>query len=179
MTRKLYATICLSFVAVMLLSDFKATEAQMDHAHSGPVMNYHRIDERLVTGGHLIDDGAAALGEQGIDIVIDLRDDSPRGEAQRFAEHGIRWVNVPVEWSDPRPEDFQRFAELMNEHRGEHVLVQCAANYRASAMTYLYRVVVEGVPEEKALADMRAIWNPDENRTWRAYISDIKEAAPE
>ena len=64
----------------------------------------------------------------------------------------------------------------MREHQQDHVLVQCAANYRASAMTYLYRVVVENVPEKEAEEDLHAIWNPDENDTWRDYINVIKSA---
>jgi len=150
--------------------------AQMDTAHSGPVMNYHRVNDRLVTGGHLLDGGTSALAEQGVNVVIDLRDDPPSGESERFAEQGIEWINIPVDWRDPRRVDFDRFSETMREHQDDHVLVQCAANYRASAMTYLYRVVVENVPEDEANDDLRAVWDPNENDTWREYINDIKTA---
>ena len=152
------------------------TGAQMDSAHSGPVMNYHRVNDRLVTGGHLLDGGSAALKGQGVNVVIDLRDDSPSGEKERFAEQGIEWINIPVEWRDPNKTDFERFSETMRDHQGDHVLVQCAANYRASAMTYLYRVVVEGVPEDEAQEDLNAVWDPNDNDTWREYIDDIKAA---
>lgn len=148
--------------------------AQEDSAHSGPVMNYHRVDDRLVTGGHLLDDGVTTLKEQGVKVVIDVRDDSPSGEKERYAEQGIEWINIPIEWRDPKKADFERFSEVMHEHQDDHVLVQCAANYRASGMTYLYRVVVEKVPEEDAAKDMLAVWDPDDYDTWRKYISDIK-----
>ena len=168
-----------SFLAVVsslaALSGCSA-DAQMNTEHSGPVMNYHRVNERLVTGGHLLDGGTAALKEQGVKVVIDLRDKSPSGEKERFAKQGIEWINIPVEWSDPRAADFDRFSASMREHQQDHVLVQCAANYRASAMTYLYRVVVENVPEEEAEEDLHAVWNPDENDTWSEYIIDIKAA---
>jgi len=150
--------------------------AQLDSPHSGPVMNYHRVNDRLVTGGHLLDGGTAELKNQGVTVVIDLRDDSPSGEKVRFAEQGIEWINIPVEWRDPRKADFERFSEAMSEHQEDHVLVQCAANYRASAMTYLYRVVVENVPEDEATEDLHAVWDPDDNDTWREYIDDIKMA---
>jgi len=148
--------------------------AQMKDEHSRPVMNYHRVNDRLVTGGHLLDGGTATLKEQGVKVVIDLRDEPPSGEKERFAKQGIEWINIPVEWSDPRAADFDRFSTSMREHQQDHVLVQCAANYRASAMTYLYRVVVENVPEEEAEEDLHAVWNPDENDTWRDYINDIR-----
>lgn len=159
----------------LLISGFAG--AQMDAAHSGPVMNYHRVNDRLVTGGHLLDGGTATLKEQGVKVVIDLRDDSPSGEKERFAAQGIEWINIPVEWRDPKAADFERFSATMSEHQDDHVLVQCAANYRASAMTYLYRVVVEEVPEEEATEDLNAVWDPNENDTWREYIDDIKVAS--
>jgi len=153
--------------------------AQSPSMHDGPVMNYHRIDERLVTGGHLVDDdGLATLKAQGVQIVIDLRDDPPTGQKKKLAQQGIDWINIPVVWKNPKAADFERFSETMREHQDDHVLVQCAANYRASAMTYLYRVTVENVPEDKAAEDLRAVWNPDETGTWRDYIDSIKASSP-
>lgn len=141
-------------------------------------MNYHRINERLVTGGHLIDDGIATLKAEGVAVVIDLRDEPPSGERERLADQGIEWINVPVVWRDPKTADFDRFREIMQSKRDKHVLVQCAANYRASAMTYLYRVVVENVNEETAAEDLYAVWNPkDENEQWSRYIDTIKQSA--
>ncbi|MGI9221470.1 MAG: protein tyrosine phosphatase family protein [Woeseiaceae bacterium] len=153
-----------------------AADAQMSGDHSGPVMNYHRVDDRLVTGGHLLDGGTAELKEQGVKVVVDVRDNSPSGEEQRFAEQGIKWINVPVNWNNPQAADFDKFSAVMTEHQDAHVMVQCAANYRASAMTYLYRVVVEKVPEEEAEKDLHAVWNPDENDTWSDYIDEVKSA---
>lgn len=142
-------------------------------------MNYHRINERLVTGGHLIDDGAAALKSEGVAVVIDLRDEPPSGERERLAKHGIEWINVPVVWRDPTVADFAHFREIMQSHQDKHVLVQCAANYRASAMTYLYRVVVENVDEETATQDLYAVWNPnEEDEQWGRYIDEVKRGAP-
>lgn len=143
--------------------------------HSGPVMNYHRIDERLVTGGHLVGNGVQTLQAEGVTVVIDLRDGPPADEKKQYAEYGIEWINVPVVWKDPRSADFTRFRQIMQAHEDEHVFVQCAANYRASAFTYLYRVVVSKVDDEKAIGDLYAVWKPkDENEQWHRYIEDIK-----
>ncbi len=145
--------------------------------HGGPAMNYHAISDRLVTGGHFTDDGIPATRAKGITVVIDLRDRPPEGQAERLAGLGIEWVNVPVVWKDPKPGDFSRFVEVMREHSDESVMVQCQANYRASAMTYLYRVLVDGVPEEIARNDLNAIWEPDGR--WRKYMDDIIESWPD
>ena len=172
-TKASYTSFLVVVSSLVMFSGCSA-DAQVDSEHSGPVMNYHRVNERLVTGGHLLDGGTAILKEQGVKIVIDLRDEPPSGENERFSEQGIKWINIPVEWSDPQEEDFERFSETMRQYQDDHVLVQCAANYRASAMTYLYRVVAERVPEDEAQGDLLAVWDPSQNDTWSDYISNIK-----
>ena len=145
--------------------------AQLVSDQSGPVMNYHQVDDRIVTGGHLIDDGAAVLKESGVNVVINLLDEPPDGEEARFTEQGIEWINIPVEWENPTKAAFQEFSEVMRKYQNERVLVQCYLNYRASAMTYLYQVVVDEVPEDEARTHV--IWDPSEYPAWSALISDI------
>lgn len=151
-----------------------AAQEHSEMAHDGPAMNFLRISPDLATGGHFTDDGVAALAEQGVSLVIDLRDRPPEDQEERLAAAGIRWVNVPVVWKAPQREDFEAFSRLMSENEGENILVQCQANYRASAMTYLYRVTQAGVPESEAREDLNAIWTPE--GTWQAYIDDILAA---
>lgn len=153
----------------------ESSVADSHMVHAGPVMNYHRIDERLVTGGHFVDDGLATLKAEGVTVVIDLRDKPPSDQKEKLAQQGMEWINVPIEWKDPQTVDFEQFSKVMQAHQGDHVLVQCAANYRASAMTYLYRVVVEQVDENKAAEDLYAVWTPsEENQQWTDYIEGIK-----
>ena len=168
---------CVSFGLIFALAGNaggQSSHGDGHDMHSGPVMNYHRVDERLLTGGHLVGDGLKTLQAEGVSVVVDLRDEAPLSEKQKYAEYGIEWINVPVAWKKPRPEDFTRFSEVMSEQDGEHVFVQCAANYRASAFTYICRVVVGGVDDQTALANLHAIWNPkQDNRKWNQYIEDI------
>lgn len=143
-------------------------------AQSDPAMNFHRINDRLATGGHLMGEGAAALKEQGVTVVISLRDDSPTEEQEQFAEQGIEWINIPVEWRNPESAEYVRFSEVMSQYEDEHVLVQCSSNNRASAMTYLYQTLEEGVSEDEAKEHVLAIWNPDNNETWTNFFNEIK-----
>jgi len=171
------ASLCRAFlaagmVACVFASGAYAQMADRD-AHSGPTMNFHEIDDRLVTGGHFVDDGLAAIRTKGIDVVIDLRDKPPKGQKEKLAEFDIEWINIPVVWKDPKRIDFERFSAAMSRYTDKNVLVQCQANYRASAMTYLYRVTVEGVPESVAATDLHAVWEPEGR--WRDYIDGILE----
>ena len=158
-------------VLVFLAMVFAAAVAHAQH--DGPAMNFLRIDDRLATGGHFTDDGLAALKAQGIEVIIDLRDEPPDGQRERLEAQGIEWINVPVVWASPREADFAAFKEAMLAHEDDSVLVQCQANYRASAMTYLYRVLVDGVAEPEARKAMNAIWEP--SGTWREFIDGLLE----
>lgn len=158
-----------NLLAIVALVGVGAASAQMEHA--GPTMNYHEIDARLATGGHFVDDGLEIVRDKGIKVVIDLRDKPPGGQKEKLAAEGIEWINVPVVWKDPKPADFERFIDVMSQHDDAHVLVQCQANYRASAMTYLYRVLVAEVPEEAARKDLNAVWQPEGR--WRDYMDSI------
>ena len=151
----------------------KPVDAQSDEdaMHQGPAMNFHRINPQLATGGHLVDAGAAALAKQGVTLVIDLRDKPPAAERKQFEAVGIQWLNVPVVWKEPKSGDFEEFARLMAANENENILVQCQANYRASAFTYMYRVTERGVPESEAREDLNAIWTPE--GTWQQFIEDV------
>lgn len=146
--------------------------AQMNHEeHSSPAMNYHIINDRLATGGHFVDDGLQTIAAGGVNVVIDLRDNPPSGQREKLADQGIQWINIPITWKDPKAQDFVHFSTAMTEHLDKNVLVQCQANYRASAMTYLYRVKVQGVAPEIAGKDLHAIWQP--NDQWSEYMDGI------
>ena len=164
------------FIAVVVVTGVAAACANrqtvMTGGHSGPAMNYHVIDDRLATGGHFVGDGLEQIRDRGVRVVIDLRDEPPDGQKERLAAQGIEWVSVPVSWENPQPADFGRFVAAMDANRSANLFVQCGANYRASAMTYLYQVLVEGVPEAAAASEMHAVWQP--NDTWSHYIELIK-----
>ena len=134
-------------------------------------MNHHEIDSRLATGGHFVGDGLSTIKDRGVEVVIDLRDKPPKGQKERLAALGIEWINVPVVWKDPQKIDFERFSAAMSASKNKNVLVQCQANYRASAFTYLYRVTALGIADEVAARDLNAIWEPDGR--WREYMDSV------
>ncbi len=156
----------LAVVALLLLG-------ARDH-HDGPAMNFHAIDDTLSTGGHFVGDGLDRLAADGLEVVIDLRPEDAGPRRQRVTAKGIEYVHVPVSWEAPEAGDFERFAKALAEHRDRKVLVQCAANYRASAMTYLYRTLIDEVPERSARPDLEQVWEP--NRRWRKYMAEVTEA---
>ena len=58
-------------LACLFAVSAESPAAENHGEHSGALMNYHRIDERLVTGGHVVDDGLSELKAEG--VVCDFR----------------------------------------------------------------------------------------------------------
>ena len=162
------------FVAAVIATTMLSGPALAQHgdAHAGPTMNYYRVDASLATGGHLTDGGLEALVADGVTVVIDLRDKPPEGYGERLAAEGIEWISVPVAWRSPEVGDFEAFREAMKQHDGAYVLVQCQANYRASAFTYMYRTFEADVPEAEARKAMNVIWEPED--TWAEFIDEVR-----
>jgi protein tyrosine phosphatase (PTP) superfamily phosphohydrolase (DUF442 family) len=137
--------------------------------------NYVAATERLHTAGQPSAATLATLGEQGFELVVNLAPPSSSGavpeEGKLIAEDGPTYVNIPVSWQQPTYEDFELFSAVMNGARDRKVLVHCQLNMRASAFTFLYRVVHEHVPPEEAMTALRAVWIPRDQ--WATFTADV------
>ena len=137
-------------------------------------VNYVAATERLHTAGQPDAATLATLGEQGFELVINLAPPNNQGavadEGKLVAEPGPTYVNIPVNWQKPTYEDFELFSAVMNGARDRKVLVHCQLNMRASAFTFLYRVIEEHVPPEQAMEALRAVWIPRDQ--WATFTAD-------
>jgi uncharacterized protein (TIGR01244 family) len=144
-------------------------------ATGGIGANYVAATERLHTAGQPDAATLATLAEQGFELVVNLAPPSSQGavadEGKLIAEDGPTYVNIPVSWQQPTYEDFELFSAVMNGARDRKVLVHCQLNMRASAFTFLYRVIHEGVAPEEALEALRAVWIPRDQ--WATFTADV------
>ena len=138
-------------------------------------VNYVAATERLHTAGQPDAATLATLGEQGFELVINLAPPNNQGavadEGKLVAEHGPTYVNIPVNWQKPTYEDFELFSAVMNGARDRKVLVHCQLNMRASAFTFLYRVIDEHVPPDEAMKALSAVWIPKDQ--WATFTADV------
>ena len=88
-------------------------------------------------------------------------------------ELGMDYVHIPVIWDQPSAADFYAFAGVMQRAPERRTLLHCQINYRATAFSFLYRVLYEDIPVGQAKADMNTVWQP--NETWRKLIFEILE----
>ncbi|MCH8896623.1 MAG: protein tyrosine phosphatase family protein [Proteobacteria bacterium] len=134
-----------------------------------PLRNYHVISDRLGTAGTLSAGAVSWLVADGYRMIIDLRDAFDEIEANAALAEDAIYVHVPVSWPAPSADELESFLLVMAANPEKKILVHCSANYRASAMTYLYRVLELDADPEEAMADVRAIWEP--NTTWLSFIA--------
>ena len=167
-----------SFVRVCVLAlplSFAAAASGQTVADNGMGANYVAATERLHTAGQPSAAALATLAEQGFELVVNLAPPTNVGavpdEGKLVAEDGPTYVNIPVSWQQPTYEDFALFSAVMNGARDRKVLVHCQLNMRASAFTFLYRVIHEKVAPETALEALRAVWIPRDQ--WASFAADV------
>ena len=84
---------------------------------------------------------------------------------------GMEYMQVPVDFNNPLPSDFYAFADSMRRDTDKKTLLHCQVNARATAFSFLYRVIYADVPVARAKADMNTVWQP--NEVWRDFIFTV------
>jgi protein tyrosine phosphatase (PTP) superfamily phosphohydrolase (DUF442 family) len=141
------------------------------------IRNWQTVDERLSSSGQIAYDQIPLLVDEGFEVVVNLAiaDEERNGrEGYLVAQSGLAYVHIPVDWEEPTVADVALFLDVMRANRGRKVYVHCFANMRASAFVYLYRTLVEGVPDAEAKATMNAVWDPDELDQWGTLIRQAR-----
>lgn len=165
------------FLFALALSVSLMVHAQNEVAIKAP--NVVAVSEKLVTAGQPTAESLAALSKQGFQAVINLAPptvaDAIANEPQIIRDQGLEFISIPIQWSNPTETDFQTFADTMKRLQGKKVLVHCQANMRASAMTFLYRVIVAKEDPALAYETMLKVWMP--KNQWKDFVnSELKKA---
>ena len=144
------------------------------------IHSYVRISERLATSGQMTSEQIEDIALAGFEVVVNLapaREERNGREGYLMAVQGITYVNIPVDWEEPKLRDLDMFFAVMNANRDRKVYVHCFANMRASAFTYLYRVLDRGETESEARGDMEVIWDPASQRQWGEFVAAARARA--
>ena len=143
------------------------------------IRNWQDVDPRLSSSGQISYDQIPLLADQGYEVVVNLAiADEERNGQEGFlvAQNGLTYVHIPVDWQQPTMGDVEMFFDVMTANQDRKVYVHCFANMRASAFVYMYRTLVEGVPEAEARATMNEVWDPNEMEQWGDLIRRAQEA---
>ena len=96
--------------------------------------NLYQVFDWLWTSGQLSERDIVSMPLLGIEVVVNiaLPTSSPSlpGEAEIVTRLGIAYVQIPVEWNNPQPEQFAQFVGVLTIFAGRKVWVHCAKNMR-------------------------------------------------
>jgi protein tyrosine phosphatase (PTP) superfamily phosphohydrolase (DUF442 family) len=144
------------------------------------IVNYREYTTSFASSGQLAGHHLEPLKKQGFQRIVYLAYRA-HGNApdtlsidQQATDLGLSYVHIPVPWQSPSQSDYQTFAAVMRAQPAMKTLLHCQMNYRASAFSFLYRVLALGTPTQEALRDLNQIWSPD--KTWMTFINTVLAA---
>jgi len=147
-----------------------ANSAELDE-----IRNYREYSATFASAGQPSKEQLEAVRDAEFERVIFIGVSSGRSSLANedviVKEFGMDYVHIPVIFDAPTVSDFYHFAAVMQRETDRKTLLHCAANFRASAFAFLYRVIYEDVPVAEAKADMNGVWQPD--NAWRQLIFDV------
>lgn len=158
-----------------LLGVFACGPATLAQDGVEDIVNFRQYSPNYASAGQPDVDQLATVRDAGFERVIYVaysdQEKSIPNEDRVVKSLGMEYVHIPVEWDAPTGSDFALFAAAMQSAPGKKTLLHCQVNYRATAFSFLYRVIYEGVDMATAKADMNSVWTP--NETWRGLIFDV------
>lgn len=137
------------------------------------IFNALRISDSILTSGQPTEAQFALIEAEGIRSVINLAphhaENALPDERRTVEALGLEYLHIPVDFKNPREQDFARFCEVMAEVGDTSVLVHCAANMRVSAFMYRYRRDVLGEDPKILARDLAQIWEPF--GVWKDFVA--------
>src|SRR5207247_2589563 len=128
--------------------------AQQD---ASSIRNFLRVNDQFCTGGQPRPEQLEMLKKEGVNAIINLRPPSEhRAEEEESAAKGfgLRYFNIPVVFSDPKPEQVDQFLQITDDPANRPAFIHCASAVRVGAFWMIRRVVRDGwtVPAAEAEA---------------------------
>ncbi len=139
------------------------------------IVNFRQYSENFASSGQPSAEQFAAIAEQGFERIVYIaftNNQNALPDADQVVKGlGMEYMHVPVTFDNPLPDDFYAFSDSMQRNTDKKTLLHCQVNARATAFSFLYRVIHEEVSISEAKADMNTVWQP--NEVWRDFIFEV------
>jgi uncharacterized protein (TIGR01244 family) len=155
-------------------------------AAAGPLddlSRFHRYDEHLAVAGQPSRAQIAAIAAAGTRAVLNLAATSRDlpDEQQLVEAAGMAYHHIPIDWENPPLERVLAAVRVLEQYRGQPVLVHCFVASRASFVAHLYRVHKLGRPEPAELATLQTLWRRnrgfelENSPQWEFLLDDARK----
>jgi protein tyrosine phosphatase (PTP) superfamily phosphohydrolase (DUF442 family) len=139
------------------------------------ITNFRQYSESFASAGQPTREQFQTLKDQGFERIVYIaftnNPNAVADEDQVVKGLGMEYMHVPVDFANPLPDDFYAFADSMQRNTDKKTLLHCQVNARATAFSFLYRVIYQDTPLAEAKADMNTVWQP--NEVWRDFIFEV------
>lgn len=163
-------------MAASLLSLSSVASAQ-DGQSLSEILNYRQYTPLFSSAGQPSREQLPLIKEAGYDRVIYIAFNNGRtaipDEDQLVKDLGMDYLHIAVDFNKPTIRDFDAFADAMQREPESKTFLHCQVNARATAFSFLYRVLYQGVDIAEAKTDMNTVWQP--NAVWRDFIFAVME----
>lgn len=139
------------------------------------ITNFRQYSQTFASAGQPTREQFQAIADNGFERVVYIaftnNQNALPDEDQIVKGLGMEYTQIPVDFSNPLPSEFYAFADSMQRDTGKKTLLHCQVNARATAFSFLYRVIYEDADIAAAKADMNTVWQP--NEVWRDFIFEV------
>lgn len=126
------------------------------------VRNYTKVDASIGCAGATDPKAMAVLKERGYKAVLNLREASEPGaliEESRAAAQaaGLEFIHVPFNGAAPADAVADEFLKVVGNASHQPLFIHCGSANRVGAMWVIKRMLLDKWPQEKAVAEAKAI----------------------
>ena len=142
------------------------------------IVNFQQVSKDIASSGQPSESDFSEIAGEGYQVVINLAlstsDNAISNEGDIVTQLGMSYVHIPVQWEEPKVEQFELFAAVMQQANDKKVWVHCALNMRVSAFLYLYSLIYLDEKDGAAIERMHKIWQP--NKVWQSLIESVRRS---
>jgi uncharacterized protein (TIGR01244 family) len=149
-----------SGLVLLLLLNAAAAAPQEPAKDASSIKNFLRVNEQFCTGGQPTMAELEKLKQEGVRAIINLRYPSEYNaeeEAAKARELGLRYVNIPVDHSDPKDSHVEDFLKATDDPANRPAFIHCAAANRVGTLWMIRRVLRDRWSLDKAEDEARKI----------------------
>ena len=159
-----------------ILTWLLASPASLAGEPINDIENYFPLPLSIGTSGQPTTQQFKDIQAAGFDVVVNLAmpdsDNALANEGAIVSENGMTYVHIPVPWDAPDANHLAQFFGVMDAMLAQNkkVWVHCAANYRASAFTYKYLTINQGLNEPESTTPLLTKWLPYMDEAWQKIM---------